>query len=78
MEAGLAVTDKEFVQDTVAMALNGVPIYTGAVGSNAEILDLDDTSAEWTSFDFCGGHARCLAHDQDRGHVQRLGRDHHE
>jgi len=42
-----------------------VPIYTGAVGSNADILDVTDSEAEWTSFDFCGGHARCLSFSCD-------------
>ncbi|EOD09309.1 hypothetical protein EMIHUDRAFT_216710 [Emiliania huxleyi CCMP1516] len=52
----------ECEKETIAMALNGVPIYSGAVGSgDCDILDLDDANAEWTSFDFCGGHARCLA-----------------
>ena len=42
-----------------------MPIYTGAVGSNADILDVTDSEAEWTSFDFCGGHARCLSFSCD-------------
>jgi len=49
-------------KETIAMALNGVPIYGGAVCSGScDILDVTDSAAEWTSFDFCGGHARCLA-----------------
>merc|ERR1711871_1473143 len=51
----------ECEKETIAMALNGVPIYGGAVGSgDCDILDVTDSTAEWTSFDFCGGHARCL------------------
>ena len=44
----------------IAIALNGVPIYSGAVSASCDILDVDDADAEWTSFDFCGGHGRCL------------------
>ena len=41
----------------IAIALNGVSIYSGAVDSACTTLDVDDNEAEWTSFDFCGGHA---------------------
>jgi hypothetical protein len=60
------VTDVSCQTDDVAVALNGVPIYTGAVDSDCDsstmegILDVTDEDAEWTSFDYCGGHARNL------------------
>ena len=55
-------TAPECSKTTIGMAINGVPIYGGAVGSGTcDILDVTDSTAEWTSFDFCGGHARCLA-----------------
>ena len=57
----------------IGVALNGVPIYGGAVSDDcgwsyggdcsACILDVEDDDAEWTSFDFCGGHGRCLGSD---------------
>ena len=60
----------ECVTDEIAVALNGVPIYGGAVSDDCSdddcsacLLDVDDSDAEWTSFDFCGGHARCLGSD---------------
>lgn len=55
--------DKECVTDSVGVALNGVPIYGGAVSADCDILDVTDADAEWTSFDFCGGHGRCLGND---------------
>ena len=33
------------------------------MSADCDILDVDDADAEWTSFDFCGGHGRCLAND---------------
>lgn len=56
-------TTPECVTDSIGMALNGVPIYGGAVSASCDILDVSDSSGEWTSFDFCGGHGRCLAND---------------
>ena len=56
-------TTPECVTDSIGIALNGVPIYSGAVSASCDILDVSDSSAEWTSFDFCGGHGRCLAND---------------
>jgi hypothetical protein len=56
-------TTPECSTETIGMAINGVPIYSGAVSANCDILDVDDAAGEWTSFDFCGGHGRCLAMD---------------
>ena len=53
-------TEVNYVQcelGAIAIALNGVSIYSGAVDSACTTLDVDDDEAEWTSFDFCGGHA---------------------
>jgi hypothetical protein len=41
----------------IAIALNGVSIYSGAVDTQCGVVDVDDSSSEWTSFDMCGGHA---------------------
>ena len=56
-------TTVECTTATIAVALNGVPIYGGSVSDDCDILDVTDADAEWTSFDFCGGHARCLGND---------------
>ena len=61
----------------IGVALNGVAFYSGAVDTDCTILDVDDDTAEWTSFDMCGGHAQqqgeyhyhfppsCLIYDAD-------------
>ena len=41
----------------VAVALNGVAIFSGAVDTNCGQLEVADETAEWTSFDCCTGHA---------------------
>ena len=56
-------TTPECSTTTIGMALNGVPIYGGAVSADCDILDVTASDGEWTSFDFCGGHGRCLAND---------------
>jgi len=43
---------------SIAIALNGVAIYSGAVDNTCGLLDVDDSSGEWTSFDFCSGHSQ--------------------
>ena len=52
-----SVNDIECQTGTVALALNGVSLFSGAVDNACSILDVDDSEAEWTSFDYCGGHA---------------------
>ena len=52
-----SVTDIECQTGTVALALNGVSLFSGAVDNQCSILDVDSNTAEWTSFDYCGGHA---------------------
>jgi len=42
----------------IAIALNGVSIYNGWVSGVCDLLDVDDDTAEWTSFDYCSGHAQ--------------------
>merc|ERR1712209_115744 len=42
----------------IGVALNGVAFYSGAVDTDCTILDVDDDTAEWTSFDMCGGHSQ--------------------
>jgi len=42
---------------TVAIALNGVSIYSGAVDTECTQLDVDDDMSEWTGFDMCSGHS---------------------
>lgn len=45
--------------DPIAIALNGVTIFSGAVGSTCtEFVNVDDISSEWNSFDCCSGHTR--------------------
>ena len=56
-------TTPECSTTTIGMALNGVPLYGGAVSDDCDILDVAASDGEWTSFDFCGGHGRCLAND---------------
>jgi len=51
-----SLTDTECEMGTIAVALNGVSFYSGAVDSECGLLDVDDYSAEWKSFDFCSGH----------------------
>jgi hypothetical protein len=41
----------------IAIALNGVSIYGGAVNDQCEALDTTNTMNEWNSFDCCSGHA---------------------
>ena len=50
-------TSNECTLGTTAIALNGVSIYNGAVNQQCELVDVDDSTAEWTSFDMCSGHA---------------------
>ena len=56
-------TTPECSTTTTGITLNGVPIYSGAVSANCDILDVDASDGEWTSFDLCGGHGRCLMDD---------------
>jgi len=42
----------------IGVALNGVAFYSGAVDTDCTLLDVDDDTAEWTSFDMCGGHSQ--------------------
>jgi len=41
----------------IGVALNGVPFFSGAVDTDCTLLDVDDDSSEWMSFDMCGGHS---------------------
>jgi hypothetical protein len=41
----------------IAIALNGVSIYGGAVNDQCEALDTTNALSEWNSFDCCSGHA---------------------
>ena len=53
-----SITDIECTMGTIAVGLNGVSIYAGAVDSSCTLLDVEDDKSEWTSFDFCGGHSQ--------------------
>lgn len=46
--------------DAIGIALNGVTIFTAAVGGDdcTTFVDVDDISSEWNSFDCCSGHTR--------------------
>ena len=41
----------------IAIALNGVSIYSGAVDNQCTQVDVEDSTSEWSGFDFCSGHA---------------------
>jgi len=49
--------DMEFSMGLQGIALNGVAFYGGAVDADGNLLDVTDDDSEWTSFDFCSGHA---------------------
>jgi len=49
-------TSVECEMGAIAVALNGVSIYSGAVDGQCNKVDVDDDTSEWTSFDFCSGH----------------------
>lgn len=53
-----AVTDIECSMGAVAVSLNGVSIYGGAVDTSCELVNVTDETSEWTSFDFCSGHSQ--------------------
>ena len=53
-----AVTDIECQMGAVAVSLNGVSIYAGAVDTSCDLVDVTDENSEWTSFDFCSGHSQ--------------------
>ena len=52
------VTDIECQMGAVAVSLNGVSIYAGAVDTSCTLVDVTDSTSEWTSFDFCSGHSQ--------------------
>lgn len=49
--------DLEYKMGLIGIAFNGVAFYGGAVDTDGNILDVQDDAGEWTSFDFCSGHA---------------------
>ncbi|KAJ1426718.1 YHYH protein-domain-containing protein [Ochromonadaceae sp. CCMP2298] len=53
-----STTDIECSLGASAIALNGVSIYGGAVDGNCNLVDVDDDTSEWESFDFCSGHSQ--------------------
>jgi len=42
---------------TIGIALNGVSFFSGAVDTDCTLVDVDDDTSEWISFDMCGGHS---------------------
>jgi len=42
----------------IGVALNGIPFFSGAVDTECTLLDVNDDSSEWVSFDMCGGHSQ--------------------
>lgn len=50
-------TDIECDMGAIGIALNGVSIYGGSVDTSCTLLDVDDTTSEWTAFDMCSGHS---------------------
>ena len=55
--SGSGTVDKTCTLGAIAISLNGVSIYGGAVDSACTQLDVTSTQSEWTSFDMCAGHA---------------------
>ena len=49
--------DIECTMGIIAIALNGVSIYSGAVDFQCNMVDPNSSTSEWTSFDMCGGHS---------------------
>ncbi|CAM9090860.1 unnamed protein product, partial [Ectocarpus fasciculatus] len=52
-----STTDTTCVLGNLGVALNGVGVYGGAVDSSCDLVDVDDSRSEWTSFDMCSGHS---------------------
>lgn len=52
-----STTNVECTMGAIGIALNGVSIYSGAVNQNCDKVDVDDSTSEWTAFDFCSGHS---------------------
>ena len=55
LKTSYTADDTKCEMGAIAYALNGVSIFSGAVDSDCSILDVDDDTAEWTSFDCCSG-----------------------
>ena len=53
-----STSDQRCALGPIAIAINGVSIYSGAVDQQCAQLDVTDQSSEWTSFDYCAGHAQ--------------------
>ena len=51
-----SVNDNECQTGDIGIALNGVSIYNGVIDFECNMLDVDDDTSEWTSFDYCSGH----------------------
>jgi hypothetical protein len=51
-----STTDIECELGSIGITLNGVNIYGGAVDATCGLVDVDDDSSEWVSFDICSGH----------------------
>lgn len=51
------LTSVECDTGAIAFALNGVSIFSRAVDGQCNVVDVDDDTSEWTSFDFCSGYA---------------------
>lgn len=55
---GVSGSDVQCSLGPIAIALNGVSIYGGAVDQQCTSIDVDVISSEWSSFDCCGGHSQ--------------------
>ena len=53
-----STSDVECSIGPIAIALNGVSMYSGVINAACDLLDVDDDSSEWTGFDFCSGHSQ--------------------
>ena len=46
------LTSVECDTGAIAFALNGASIFSRAVDGQCNVMDVDDDTSEWTSFDF--------------------------
>ena len=52
------LTEIKCTMGAIAIALNGVSIYGGAVDKTCKQVETGDETSEWTSFDMCAGHSQ--------------------
>ena len=58
LRAGAADTSVKCAMGAQALARNGIALYGPAVNTDCDLVDPADDTSEWTSFDYCSGHAQ--------------------